>query len=140
MGIKKAFTKSTMAVPAGIALGVLLCLVVTFIGAVGITQLIHSEKIDADSIGYGIIGVVFPAALAGAWLAAFATKRLRLQVCLLTGAGYFLTLVATTALFFGGQYQGVWKTLVSIVATTLIVAFIPLMGKKKFKVKKRPYR
>lgn len=140
MGIKKTSAKTAAALPAGIGIGVLISFAITLIGAVGITQLVTSEKMEENSMGYVIIGVLLIASMVGAWTAAALTKRLRLQVCLLEGAGYFLALLATTALFFGGQYQGVWASGITILLGSTLMAFVPALGQRKIKIKNRAYR
>ena len=69
--------------------------------------------------------VVALAAAVGAWVSASLIKRLRLQMCMLSGACYLLTLLAITALFFGGQYQGIGVIAIVILFGCAIVAFIP---------------
>ena len=140
MGIKKATAKTAVNLPVGIALGVLISMFVTFIGAAGITQLVTTEKIEVNSIGYVIVSVLFLASFIGSWIAANQTKRLRLQVCLLEGTGYFLVLLATTALFFGGQYQGVLASGITTVLGAAFAAIIPSLGNRKIKMKNRAYR
>ena len=140
MGIKKSSGNKATNLPAGIALGVLFSLVITFAGAAAITQLVTMEKIEDNSIGYGIIAVLLIASMFGAWIAANQTKRLRLQVCLLEGAGYFLVLLTSTALFFGGQYQGIWASGITILLGCTLMAFFPSLGHKKWKAKNRAYR
>lgn len=137
---RKTSAKTAAALPVGIGLGVLISIVITLIGAAGITQLVTAEKMEENSIGYVIIAVLLIASMIGAWVAADQTKRLRLQVCLLEGAGYFLSLLATTALFFGGQYQGVWATGITILLGCTLMAFLPSLGRRKVKIKSRGYR
>ena len=138
--MKKISVKTATALPVGIGLGVLASFVITLLGAAGITQLVATEKMEENSMGYVIIGVLLLASVLGAWLAANRTKRLRLQVCLLEGAGFFLALLATTALFFGGQYQGIGASGITILLGCSLVAFLPGFGQRKIKVKNRAYR
>jgi len=141
MGIKKKTSAKTAAsLPVGIGLGVLVSFIVTLIGAGAVTHLVATEAMEENSIGYGVIGVLLIASMIGAWFAASQTKRLRLQVCLLEGVGYFLALIATTALFFGGQYQGVWASGITILLGCMIMAIVPMFGQRKMKVKNRAYR
>ena len=141
MGIKKMTSANNPSnLPVGIGLGVLTSILITLLCAAGITHLITSEKMADSSMGYVVPGVLFLAALAGAWVAAVRTKRLRLPVCLLEGGGYFLALLATTALFFGGQYKGIWASALVILLGSLLTAVLPSVGQKKIKVKNRAYR
>lgn len=140
MGNKKTSAKKAAALPAGIGLGVLISFIITLIGAAIITQLITMEKMNETSVGYAIIAVLLISAMIGAWMAANQTKRLRLQVCLMEGAGYFLSLIAATALFFGGQYQGMGATGITILLGCTIMAIFPSIGQKKWRAKNRAYR
>lgn len=140
MGIKKSSAKTAVALPVGIGLGVLVSLIMTLIGAAGITQLVTMEKMNENSIGYAIIAVLLISSIIGAWMAATQTKRLRLQVCLLEGAGYFLTLMAMTALFFGGRYQGMWATCITILLGSTMMALLSTLGQRKWKIKNKAYR
>lgn len=140
MKIKKISAKNANGLPAGIGLGLLASFVITLLGAVGITQLVVTEEMEENSMGYGIMGVLLLASILGSWLAANRTKRMRLQVCLLAGAGYFLGLLAITALFFGGQYQGIGAAGITILLGSSLMAFFPGFGKRKIKVKNRAYR
>jgi putative membrane protein (TIGR04086 family) len=140
MGIKKSSAKTAVALPVGIGLGVLVSLIVTLIGATAITQLVTTEKISENNIGYAIIAVLLISSIIGAWMAATQTKRLRLQVCLLEGTGYFLTLMAMTALFFGGRYQGMWATCITILLGSTMMALLSTLGQRKWKIKNKAYR
>ena len=140
MKTKKVTAKTASNLLAGIGLGVVISILITLIGAAGITQLVTTEKMTENNMGFAILGILLLAALVGAWTAVNQTKRLRLQVCLLEGAGYFLTLLAATALFFGGQYQGVLASGLRILMGSLIMAIFPSLGHKKLKVKNRAYR
>lgn len=139
MGMKKRSGKA-LSLPAGIGFGIILSLLVTLLGAVVITQMVTTETIAQENMGFGIIVVLLVASIAGSWLSATQTKRLRLQVCLMEGAGYFVGLLATTALFFEGRYQGVWVSGILIIIGSLVTACIPLLSPKKVKIKKGAYR
>jgi putative membrane protein (TIGR04086 family) len=139
MGIKKATAKTVVSLPVGIALGVLISLIVTLLCAAGITQLVTAEKMAASGIDYPVMAVLLLASFLGSRIAAYYTKRLRLQVCLMQGTGYFLALLAATALFFGGQYQGIWASGLSIALGAISAAIIPSFGHGKIKVKNRAY-
>ena len=67
-------------------------------------------------------------------------KKMYLQVCLMAGACYYLTLLGITALFFGGQYQGVGVSGIIIMITSLVMAIIPRKNGSPFKARKKAYR
>jgi putative membrane protein (TIGR04086 family) len=99
-----------IAMPVGIALGIMVAVVITLLGAILLTSLIAGEKMELEALGYGIMAIQFLGGIIGAVTAMLAIKRQKMQVCLLTGLGYFLVLLASNALFFGGQYEGVLTT------------------------------
>ena len=140
MGMKKTSAKITSNLPAGISLGLLVSILFTLISAAGITQLVTKEKIAENNIGYLILAVLLLSTMVGAWTAVIRTKRLRLQVCLLEGAGYFLAMLAIAAMFFGGRYQGVLPSAMTILTGCLLVAFLPAVGKHRINRKTRAYR
>ena len=138
MKLKK--TGKTIGIPAGIAIGTLISLVVSIIGAAVSAWLVSSEKIGEGGIGYASLIIVALATVGGAWFSVSMIKRLRLQMCMLSGACYFLCLLGMTALFFGGQYQGIGSVAIAVICGCGIVALAP-MKKNQFKRKhKRAYR
>lgn len=140
MAFRKNSANKAANLPAGIGLGILVSALITLICATGITMLVANEKITDNGLRYVIPGVLFLSSFVGAWAAATRIKRLRLQVCMLEGVGYLLALLATTALFFGGEYQGVWVSGLAILIGCLFVAFVPTFRSKKIKLKNRAYR
>lgn len=138
--MKMKVSGKAMGIPAGIAIGDLVSLAITVAGAAFSAWLVSTQKIGEGGIGYAAMIVVTLAAAVGAWISTMMIKRLRLQMCMLSGVCYFLTLLAMTALLFGGQYQGIGVEAVLILAGCGVVAFIP-NKKGQFKVKKkRAYR
>ena len=53
-----------------------------------------------------------------------------LAVCLLAGGIYWLTLLAITALFFGGQYHGIAATGATILAGCGTICLLGIRSKK----------
>ena len=138
--MKTKVSGKTMGIPSGIAIGTLISLVVSIVGAAVSAWLVSSEKIGEGGIGYAALVVVALAAVSGAWFSTSVIKRLRLQMCLLSGGCYFLCLLAVTALFFEGQYRGIGSVVIAILCGCGIVALAP-MKKNQFKSKrKRGYR
>ena len=138
--MKMKTSSKTMGIPLGLAIGVSVSLIVSVLGAAVCAWLISSEKIGQGSISYAALIILALAAVAGAIISAMLTKRLRLQVCMLSGVIYYLALLGTTALFFGGQYQEMGVSAVVILVGSAIVAFLPAKN-GQFKVKrKKAYR
>ena len=126
-----------IAMPAGIALGILISVVITLVGAILLTSLIAGEKMELEALGYGIMAIQFLGGIIGAVAAMLTVKRQKMQVCLLTGIGYFLVLLASNALFFGGQYDGVLTTGLILMAGCGLTA---ILGSRETKVGKRHRR
>ena len=128
------------AMPVGLAIGGLISLIVTFAGAAATAYLVFNQRIEANGIGYASMIILFLGAVMGAWGAFSCIKKQRLQVSLMSAAVYYLILLAITALFFGGQYQGMGVTAIVILIGALTVALFPAKGTAKFRFKKRAYR
>lgn len=135
MKVKRKTTGTASSIPVGLALGVFVSLLATFAGSALTAWMINNEMIGEESVGYAAIFILVIAAILGALVSVWRIKRLRLQMCMLTGALYFLSLLAITALFFGGQYQGVGTSAIAIVAGCTVVAFIP--GRNRQSIPKR---
>ena len=138
--MKMKATRKAMGIPTGIAVSTLISLIISLGGAAVCAWLVSSEKIGECSIGYAAMFVVMLASAAGAWFNTYMIQRHRLQMCLLSGTCYFLSLLAMTALFFGGQYQGLGAMAIVILCGCAVIAFFPTKkGQLKLK-KKRSYR
>lgn len=128
------------AVPIGLAVGGVISLIITLAGSAAIAHLVLKERLGEGGIGYASMVILLLSAVMGAWGAFSCIKKQRLQICLLSAAVYYLLLLGITALFFGGQYQGMGVTAAVILAGVMIVALFPTKGSAKFKLKKRAYR
>lgn len=140
MRLRKIASGAAMGIPAGLGLGLVISGIITLAGTAAVSHLIATEKIGEGMINYGSILVLAISAALGAGGAASFVKRLRLQVCLLSGGCYYLFLLALTALFFGGQYAGMGATALAVLVGCGIVAFIPTKKGKNWKKGKRAYR
>lgn len=140
MYAKKKVTGAAMGIPAGLGLGILISLVITLAGAAVTAWLMTTEAMGEESTGYAAMIILALASGAGALSAVHLIKRLRLQMCLLSGACYYLTLLAMTALLFGGQYQGMGVSAIVILAVCALIAFIPSKNRQTGKKRNRAYR
>ena len=107
--MKKGSGKAA-SMPIGLIAGAVVSLVITLLGTFLGAYLIISEKISEASIGYCAMIILLLSSGIGALLAACMIKHRWLPVCLGAGGIYYLILLATTAMFFGGQYQGMGVT------------------------------
>ena len=139
MGTYK-LTAKAMTIPAGLALGVATALAVTGIGAgVGAWAVLRgmiSEKV----IGYLAMVILLLSSAAGAAVAAGTIQRLRGQMCLAAGGGYLLSLLAVTAVFFGGQYQGMGVTALMVLCGSVLVILLAPGGKNRAGCRRRKKR
>ena len=125
MRLSKKVTGNAKGIPLAIALALGAAVSITVLGAAVISFLLESEKAGEGSVGYAAMITLFLSSVAGAWLAARLSKKMRLQVCLLTGGAYYLTLLAMTALLFGGQYERLGVSALITLAGCGLVAFLP---------------
>ena len=68
------------------------------------------------------MGILLTSAIIGSWIAMKKAKHKRIQISLLTGTGYYLSLLAVTALFFDGQYTAMGVTALLILGGSLAAA------------------
>lgn len=137
MSAKKMKNKTASSIPAGIGIGLLVSIVITLAGSALTAYLIHSESVSEEGMGYGIIVTLLLSAISGAWISAGRIQRLRMQICMLSGLCYYLTLLAMTALFFGGQYNGLGITALVVLGGCGTVAILGVGGGKHRKLGKK---
>lgn len=135
-------TGTASSIPAGIAMAVLISMLITLLGTAISAYLVHSESIRQESIGYASMMVLLVSGAVGALTAINRIKRMRLQMCLLSGACYFLVLLSVTALFFGGQYEGIGTTALTILIGCGSIAALSVLLEKKGSAyrRKKDYR
>ena len=142
MVTNKKVTGVASSLPGGIGLGLLLSVAVTLLGCALIAYLMVTQKLQEDAIGFTSMTVQALASLSGSWLAAAKVKRMRVQVCMIAGAVYYLFLLACTALFVGGQYTGMGVTALIVFLCCGCTAVFGMINQKgvKSKMKKPAYR
>ena len=139
MVVNKKVTGTSKSMAAGLAVGTLVSLLITLFGAAVIANLVLSEKMVSQGIGYGAVLVLLLASATGAWIAAAMVKHLWLVVCMGAGGSYYLMLLAITALFFGGQYQGMGVTALLVLGGCSAIALLGLRGERSGVKKARKY-
>ena len=132
MTVNRKVTGTAVSMPAGIAIGCVVSLLLTLAGSSLAAKLISDEILKDTAIGYGSMLIVLLASALGAVTAISRVKRRYLQVCLLSGVSYYGLLLCITALFFGGQYQGMGVTAMLVLAG---VGSVVLLGTKEKKTK-----
>lgn len=143
MQTKQKYTGRTMSIPAGLGMGLGVSLTITA-AAIGIlAKLVDSEKLPWERVGYGIMVMLLAASFAGALAAYGKIKRQRLMVCLLTGVVFYGFLLSLTALFFGGQFEGMGVSLLLILAGSGAAGLLGLRqgrGAGQKRARRRPQR
>lgn len=128
---------SKMAV--GLVVGAATSMSISLLGAGLTAYLIESEKIGEGSIRTAAMVITILSASIGAWMAMAKVQKQRMQVCLLCGLAYYLLLISTTAMFFGGQYYGMGISALAVLGGCGTVAFLASRGSGK-KGRKKMYR
>lgn len=136
MTVNHKVTGTAVSMPMGIGIGCGISMLLTLAGAGAVAKLIADEVLRETAIGYGAMAVILMASVCGSLIAVNKVKKRRLQVSLLVGAGYLVMLLAVTALFFGGQYQGMGVTALLIFAGSGAVILLGSRNKKSVKFRK----
>lgn len=129
-------TGKAMSMPAGLALGGAVSLGMTILAAAGIALLAEREILPEGSIGYAVMVLLLLAAAAGGIVANGKIKRRKLLVSGLSAAIYYGELLAITALFFGGQYQGMGVTALMVLAGAALPLLLARQGRGEGKRKR----
>lgn len=114
-------TGRTLSMPAGVAAGTGISMGLTLILSMFLARLVSTEKLEWDRIGYGIIVILLTASVMGTKAACVMIRRRKLMLCIIAAVLYWLSLLMTTALFFGGQYDGIGVTGIVIFSGSAIV-------------------
>lgn len=140
MVMNKKVTGKAMSMPAGLSVGLAVSIVVTLIATAVTANLVLAQRVGESAIGYIAVIVLLLASAMGSWLAAALIKRRWMVVCLATGGIYYLALLATTALFFGGQYQGMGVTAMAVLGGCGAIGLLGLRGESRSRNRVKKYR
>lgn len=110
MANRQKITGRASSIPAGLATGAAVSVMITGGLTMLLAWLLEKERISWEGAGYGIVVMIMLSAFLGALTACGRIRHQRLLVCLMSGSVYFGILLSITALFFGGQYQAVGVT------------------------------
>ena len=133
-------TARAVSIPAGLFFGVGTGLGVTAIGAGAAAWAVLRGIIPETGVGYCAMVILLLASAAGASVAAGTIQRLRAQMCLAAGGGYYLCLLAVTALFFGGQFDGMGVTALMVLCGSVLVILLAPGGKNRAGCRRRKKR
>ena len=140
MIVNKKVTGKAKPIAVGLAIGCLVSILISVLGAAITANLVLCEKMQTEGIGYAAVIILLMASACGAWLAAALVMRRRLLVCLGVGGSYYAALLAITALFFGGQYQGMGVTALVVLGGCGAVGLFGLAPKKKTRNRRKNFR
>lgn len=140
MVANRKVTGNASSMPAGLAVGSLAALGITFVGSALAGYLVSSERLPESAIGWCAMVILLVSSVLSAAVAVRKIKHRRVYVCALSGVIYYGVLLAMTALFFGGQYQGMGVTALVVLAGCGIVVLLGLRGEKGGKYRKRKNR
>lgn len=139
MVVNQKVTGTASSMPGGLAMGGAVSLLVTLGGSGIFGYLISKEILPETATGYCAMTVIFLSAVLGAAMSASRIKRRRLFVCAVSGMIYYGLLLSMTALFFGGQYQGILVTGLLILGGCGTVVLLGMRQKKSPYGRKRKY-
>jgi len=137
MSKKRNVKESGSSIPKAIGLSLIISAIITVLGTVAGAYLIQKEMIQQENIRIVVTAVLTLSSAAGACTAMYAAKRMKLQTSILSGVSYFLLLLSMTALFFGGQYDGIMVAALAIMAGCSVAALLNILPNKRGKSYKR---
>lgn len=135
-------TGRALSMPAALAIGALVSLIITVLAAALLAKLVDTERLQWNNIGYGIMLLILMASFFGAVIACEKVKRQRLVISFLSGIVYFGILLSITALFFGGQYEAVGVTALLVLGGSGCAGLLGIREKRggNPRQKRRHYR
>lgn len=137
MVVNQKVTGRASSIPIGLAIGLGISLAMTLAFSMAIAYLQSNEMIPETGLGYAAMLTLLAASAAGAAAAYHQIKHQRLLVCLGAGGCYYLALLAVTALFFGGQYNGMGVTGLVILGGAGCVGLLGLRRRTGTSVRRR---
>lgn len=142
MSQKRRVRETAVGIPKTIAISVVVSSIVTLLGIVLSAYLIHKEVIKQENVGMAVFTVLLISGAVGAFTAIGLLKRMKIQMILISGGAYFLLLLSITALFFGGQYEGVVSGFAGVLSGCgIVIITCILSGGKDGRIKrKKAYR
>lgn len=121
-------TGRALSMPAGFAAATGISLGITLILSVFFAKMISSEKLEWEEVGYGITIMLLATSMIGTETACRLIKRRKLLTCAIAGVLYWVALLTISALFFGGQFQGIGTTGLLILCGSAVVCIFEMKG------------
>lgn len=124
-------TGRAVSLPAGLAFGAVVSMIATVLIAFVGAQMIMKEVLLQEQIGYCSMAALLTGTISGAIAASRKVKHRKIIVCMLSGCVYLCLLLASTALLFGGQYDGFGVTAITIFIGSIASALVTLKAGEK---------
>lgn len=140
MVVNKKVTGKAVSVPVGLLMGQAIAMIVSVLGSIIAANMILTETLEASAIGYCAIVILMLASASCALISAWMIKHRWMIVCLGAGGIYYLLLLATTAMFFGGQYQGMGVTALVVLGGSGAVGLLGLRAGNRKRSKRAKHR
>lgn len=137
MIIKHQSTGKATSVPVGLGLSLVVNIVITTAITILIAALINQNKIKWEEAGYWIMFMILLSSFLGAKAAIVSVKTQVLLIAFMSGILYWIFLLSTTALFFGGNYSSVFETAALITSGSVAAALIRKSNTRVITKKKR---
>jgi hypothetical protein len=137
-GMAKTKQKTVRAgkMPFALVMGWLAGIICTLLLASAWAQMILSETVGQSSAAGGSIVITAISAAVAAWVSALIAKKRWLQMCLVAGGMYFVTLLSLGGILFGGTFSGVGTGLITALGASTGVGLFALRGEKRASVKR----
>ena len=124
----------------GLAWGTVSALILTLLLSGVLAFFISREVVPQENLGYGVMVILFLAGAAGYSASYRRIKRQKAMVFLLSALSFLVSLTALTALFFCGQFEGVFPTAMLIIGgsgTAYLLSVRAGGASKRSKIRKR---
>ena len=130
-------TGRALSIPAGLAAGAAVSLLMTFAICLLGGWMIGSELISQQAIGYCSIVALLASVIFGSITAWKKIRRKRLLVCVASAVVYFMILTLITLLFFDGGYKGMGVTFITVLMGAAVSVLVTDRPKKSKSGKRR---
>ena len=125
----KRKTRKPMSIPVAGLIGVGCAIVITLLLTALAAWLISTEKLGVGVQGITALIITGLSVLSGCLVAMTTTEGRELQVSGITAGAYFVVLLSCTALLFNGSYEGLWKSLITVLICWLMT-LLPVWRRK----------
>ena len=89
-----------------------------------LAYLVASERISENSIGYGVMAILFVSSLLGGCISKYRERNRGILCCVVSGIMFLFVLVGVTALFFDGEFRGVIPNTSMILCGSAVAAIL----------------